>query len=305
MLIPGWRHTYSGKVRDLYEPADTQGGPQDVVLVVASDRISAYDHVLTPEISGKGEVLTSMSRWWFDRLGGIVPNHLLGDDEAAALPAVPKTIAGRAMLCRRLDMFPVECVVRGYLTGSGLAEYRETGSVAGIELPGGLVEGSRLPDPIFTPARKAAVGEHDENVTFEQVAAAIGADDATALRDLSLAIYAQAETAARERGLILADTKFEFGRNPATGAITLGDEVLTPDSSRYWAKDSWLPGRPQASLDKQPVRDWLLGGECGWSPSSSQKPPPLPTHVVEATAARYRDVATRFCSTSSPSPNRL
>lgn len=306
MLIPGWRHLYSGKVRDLFVP-DVSDLPDDVagagivdaVLVVASDRVSAFDHVLTPDIPGKGEVLTALSRWWFARIEDIVPSHLLSGEQASSLPAVPSPLAARSMLCRRLEMFPVECVVRGYLTGSGLAEYRESGSVAGIELPHGLMDGSRLPEPIFTPARKAELGEHDENVTFDQMVEMIGADDARRLRELSLAVYARAERIARERGLILADTKFEFGRDPSSRRIVLGDEALTPDSSRYWSLERWEPGGPQPSFDKQPVRDWLAGPENGWNPSSDEAPPRLPDSVVQATSARYRDALDRLTAPES------
>ena len=222
--LEGWRHIYSGKVRDLYEPA-TPHPRGDVVLVVASDRISAYDWVLPTVIPGKGAILTALSLWWFDQIKDIVPNHTV---EAP----VPAEVQGRAMVCRRLEMFPVECVARGYLTGSGLVEYRAGGEVCGVPLPDGLVDGSRLPHPIFTPATKAELGLHDENVSFEKVVAQIGLDDATALRDLTLRLYGRAHEIARGKGIILADTKFEFGRD-ATGAIVLGDEVLTPDSSRF------------------------------------------------------------------------
>ncbi|HEX3003761.1 MAG TPA: phosphoribosylaminoimidazolesuccinocarboxamide synthase, partial [Angustibacter sp.] len=243
--LPGYRHVYSGKVRDLYEPAD--GGPH--LLVVASDRISAYDHVLATTIPDKGRVLTQLSLWWFDQLADLVPNHLVEG-------SVPDAVAGRAVLVRRLDMYPVECVARGYLTGSGLAEYREGGAVCGVALPEGLVDGSRLPEPIFTPATKAELGDHDENVTFERVAATIGPDAAERLRELTLAVYARAEGIARERGIVLADTKLEFGRDEA-GAVVLADEVLTPDSSRFWPLERWAPGGSQPSFDKQVVRDWL------------------------------------------------
>ena len=274
--MPGWQHRYSGKVRDLYVPAD---GEQDVILVVASDRISAYDHVLPTPIPDKGAVLTALSLWWFDQLADLVPNHVVSTD-------VPEPVAGRAMLCRNLSMYPVECVARGYLTGSGLAEYRSTGAVCGVELPGGLEDGSPLPEPIFTPATKAEVGEHDENVTFEQVAAQIGHDDAACLREVTLAVYARAAAIAGDRGVILADTKLEFGLD-AGGALVLGDEVLTPDSSRYWPADGWQPGRAQPSFDKQYVRDWLTSPASGWDRSSDVPPPPLPEDVVRRTRDRY------------------
>ena len=276
---PGWRHVYSGKVRDLYEPEDGDG----VVLVVASDRISAFDFVLETPIPDKGIVLTQLTLWWFEQL--TVPNHVVSLD-------VPDAVRGRAMVCRRLEMFPVECVARGYLTGSGLAEYRETGSVCGVPLPDGLVDGSRLPEPIFTPATKAAVGEHDENVDLDTVARMIGAEDAARLRDLTLEVYSRAERLTRERGVILADTKLEFGRDPDSGQIVLGDEVLTPDSSRFWPADSWEPGGPQPSFDKQFVRDWLTSS--GWDRHGDAPPPPLPDDVVERTRARYLEAYERL-----------
>jgi phosphoribosylaminoimidazole-succinocarboxamide synthase len=298
--LPGWKHVYSGKVRDLYEPdLPALGGVHplgDVVLVVASDRISAYDHVLIPGIPDKGVVLTQLSLWWFDQLADVVENHVVSTDVSAE-PAdglVPDVVAGRAMICRRLEMFPVECVVRGYLTGSGLAEYRTSGEVTGIPLPPGLVDGSRLPEPIFTPATKAEVGEHDENVTFDEVARRIGHDDAARLRELTLAVYARAEEIARERGVILADTKLEFGVDPVTGATLLGDEVLTPDSSRFWPADQWEPGHAQPSFDKQFVRDWLSSGASGWDRASDAPPPALPDDVVQRTRERYLEAYERL-----------
>lgn len=301
--LAGWRHVYSGKVRDLYEPdLPHYGGVHplgDVVLVVASDRVSAYDHVLSPGIPDKGTVLTQLSLWWFEQLTDIVGNHVVST-EASAMPGdglVPDAVAGRAMVCRRLEMFPVECVVRGYLTGSGLVEYRQSRSVCEVPLPEGLVDGSRLPEPIFTPATKAEVGEHDENVSFDVVASTIGLEDATRLRDLTLAVYARAEDIARERGIILADTKLEFGVDPATGEIILGDEVLTPDSSRFWAADRWVPGQAQPSFDKQPIRDWLVSPESGWDKASDTPPPVLPDEVVETTRARYLDAYRRLTGT--------
>ncbi len=283
--LPGWRHVYSGKVRDLYEPIEPH--PRgDVVLVVASDRISAYDWVLPTEIPGKGGVLTALSLWWFDQMSDIVPDHTI---EAR----VPDEVADRAMVCRRLEMFPVECVARGYLTGSGLAEYRESGTVCGIPLPEGLVDGSRLPEPIFTPATKAEVGEHDENVSFEAVVDRIGREDAERLRTLTLALYERAHEIAAKKGIILADTKFEFGRDEA-GEIVLGDEVLTPDSSRFWPADTWEPGKAQPSFDKQFVRDWLTSRESGWSRSSDAPPPELPADVVDRTRQRYLEAYDRL-----------
>ena len=275
--LPEWRHTYSGKVRDLYVP-ETAG--DDTVLVVASDRVSAYDHVLSPGIPDKGRILTSLSLWWFSQLTDLVPNHLVSTD-------VPEQVAGRAMVCRRLEMYPVECVARGYLTGSGLAEYETGRAVCGVPLPAGLVDGSRLPEPIFTPATKAALGEHDENVTFEHVVGTVGAQDAERLRDLTLAVYRRAEDIARERGIVLADTKLEFGRVPGTADVVLGDEVLTPDSSRFWPADRWKPGHAQPSFDKQFVRDWLTSPASGWDRRSAAPPPALPDEVVERTRARY------------------
>ena len=284
--LDGWRHVYSGKVRDLYEPVD---GPAGVVLVVASDRVSAYDHVLPTPVPDKGAVLTALSLWWFERLEDLVPNHVVSTD-------VPAAVAGRAMVCRRLDMLPVECVARGYLTGSGLTDYRATGAVCGVELPAGLEDGSRLPEPVFTPATKAALGEHDENVSFDAVAATVGEPTAQELRRLTLAVYGRAEGIARERGIVLADTKLEFGRaaGDAGGALVLGDEVLTPDSSRYWPADSWQPGRAQPSFDKQFVRDWLTSPASGWDRSADAPPPPLPDDVVERTRDRYVEAYERL-----------
>jgi len=301
--LPGWRHVYSGKVRDLYAPdLPALGGVHplgDVVLVVASDRVSAYDHVLSPGIPDKGVVLTQLSLWWFDQLADLVDNHVVST-EASAEPGdglVPDVVAGRAMICRRLDMFPVECVARGYLTGSGLAEYRAGGEVTGIPLPAGLEDGSRLPAPIFTPATKAEVGEHDENVTFAEVARRLGDDDAARLRDLTLAVYARAEQVARERGVILADTKLEFGTVTAPDGerrIVLGDEVLTPDSSRFWPADDWEPGRAQPSFDKQFVRDWLASDASGWDRAGDAPPPALPADVVQRTRERYLEAYERL-----------
>ena len=270
--VPGAQHLHSGKVRDLYTLEDGH------LLMVASDRISAYDFVLSPGIPDKGEILTRMSLWWFDQLADLVPNHVVST-------RVPERVRGRALVVEKLDMFPVECVVRGYLTGSGLADYRATGEVCGVALPPGLVDGSRLPEPIFTPATKAEIGEHDENVSFEVVVETIGRESAEALRDLTLQVYARAEAVARERGIVLADTKLEFGTCP-DGTIVLADEVLTPDSSRFWPAESWQPGRAQPSYDKQYVRDWLTH-ESGWDRASDTPPPALPADVVERTRERY------------------
>ncbi len=283
--IPGWRHIYSGKVRDLYEPiAPHPRG--DVLLVVASDRISAYDWVLPTEIPGKGEVLTALSLWWFDQVRDVVQNHTIEAE-------VPAEVKGRAMVVKRLKMFPLECVARGYLSGSGLVEYRESGAVCGIELPPGLVEGSRLDTPIFTPATKAPQGEHDLNIDFDGAVEIVGREDAEALRDLTLAVYYRAHTIAAHRGILLADTKFEFGRD-ASGGIVLGDEVLTPDSSRFWPADQWEPGHAQPSFDKQFVRDWLTSPASGWDRKSGKAPPPLPEDVVERTRARYLEAYDRL-----------
>ena len=285
--IPGWTHVYSGKVRDLYRPAD---GSEGRMLVVASDRVSAFDHVLSPGIPGKGELLTTLSLWWFDQLAGAdggvaVPNHLTGE-------AVPEEVAGRAMIVRSLEMLPVECVVRGYLTGSGWLEYQEQGTVCGIALPAGLEDGDRLPEPIYTPAYKAPLGEHDENISFAQTVELVGAERAMQLRDASLSIYARAAAAAEGRGLILADTKFEFGVDE-DGVLRLADEVLTSDSSRYWDRAAWetgaTPKERMASFDKQIVRDWL---SAHWDKQGT--PPELPAEIIDRTVARYRELLERM-----------
>lgn len=276
----GLTHVYSGKVRDLY------ARPDGLLLFVASDRISAYDWVLPSTIPDKGRILTAMSLWWFEQLADLIPNHVVSLD-------VPEQYAGRAMVCRRLDMVPVECVARGYLTGSGLADYQATGQVCGVPLPDGLVDGSRLPEPIFTPATKAELGAHDENIAFEAVVAVMGAEDAGELRRLTLAVYRRAEAIARERGILLADTKLEFGRD-AEGRLVLADEVLTPDSSRFWPADEWEPGHPQPSYDKQYVRDWLTSAASGWDRRSGKAPPPLPDEVILATRARYAEAYERL-----------
>ncbi|WGX97611.1 phosphoribosylaminoimidazolesuccinocarboxamide synthase [Nocardioides sp. L-11A] len=277
--VPGARHLHSGKVRDLYEL--TEGPHAGKLLMVASDRLSIFDFVLETTIPDKGEILTRMSLWWFEQLADLVPHHVVSTD-------VPEAVRGRAVVCERLDMFPVECVARGYLTGSGLLDYRASGEVCGIALPAGLQDGSRLPEPIFTPATKAELGDHDENVSYDAVVATVGADAAAALRDLTLRVYGRAEEIARERGILLADTKFEFGLVPGgDGRIVLADEVLTPDSSRYWPADDWRPGRAQPSYDKQIVRNWALSPESGWDKASGEAPPPLPAEVVERTRSRY------------------
>ncbi|WP_218713440.1 phosphoribosylaminoimidazolesuccinocarboxamide synthase [Arthrobacter sp. BF1] len=290
--LPGWTHIYSGKVRDLYQPA-SMGGPfagrNDVVLVVASDRISAFDHILSTEIPDKGRILTGLSLWWFEQLN--VPNHLLA---TTVEDGVPAAVAGRAMVCKKLEMFPIECISRGYLTGSGLIEYRASQTVCSLPLPAGLEDGSRLEEAIFTPSAKAEVGEHDENISFAQMVQTVGEKSAEALRTLTLEIYSRAEEIARERGIILADTKVEFGTDPATGVITLGDEVLTPDSSRFWDAELWAPGQAQPSFDKQYVRDWLASPASGWDRASDTVPPALPADVVERTRARYVEAFERL-----------
>jgi phosphoribosylaminoimidazole-succinocarboxamide synthase len=267
------QHVHSGKVRDLYAMPDGR------LLMVASDRISAFDFVLETEIPDKGEILTRMSLWWFDQLADLVPHHVVSTD-------VPEELRGRAVVCERLTMYPVECVARGYLTGSGLLDYERTGEVCGVALPDGLTDGDRLPQPIFTPATKADLGEHDENVSYDDVVATVGADAAGELRRLTLEVYGRAEGVARERGIILADTKLELGHRE-DGTIVLADEVLTPDSSRFWPASEWQPGRAQPSYDKQIVRNWLLSPESGWDRASGTMPPPLPPEVVERTRSRY------------------
>ena len=270
---------HAGKVRRLYD-----AGPGRVLLV-ATDAISAFDHVLDTPIPDKGRVLTQLSLWWFEQLADLIPNHVLSTD-------VPPEVAGRAVLVEPLRMVPVECVARGYLTGSGWQEYRTSGSVTGIELPQGLLDGSRLPEPIFTPAIKAPLGEHDENVDFATIVSRHGEELATRLKDATLALYGRAEQLARERGIILADTKFEFGLR-TDGILVLADEVLTPDSSRFWDAAGWQPGRSLPSFDKQFVRDWLAH-DSGWDRASDTPPPPLPDHVVEATRRRYLEAYERL-----------
>jgi phosphoribosylaminoimidazole-succinocarboxamide synthase len=265
----------SGKVRDLYEIDDKQ------LLIVASDRISAFDWVLPTRIPDKGRVLTALSMWWFERIADIAPNHVVAVDDSR----IPAAVRGSAMVVRRLAIVQVECVGRGYLAGTGTKDYQATGQVCGVELPPGLVEGSKLPEPIFTPATKAEVGTHDENVGFDVVEAQVGPETAAELRRLTLAAYGRGVEIAARRGIILADTKFEFGYDDA-GTLTIGDEVLTPDSSRFWPADQWKPGRAQPSYDKQFVRNWLVN-ESGWDRSSP--PPELPDDVIEATRQRYID----------------
>ena len=273
---------HSGKVRDVYADGDD-------LLLVASDRVSVFDVVLPTPIPDKGRVLTALSLWWFDQLADLVPHHVISATD------VPAEFAGRAIRCRRLQMLPVEWIARGYLTGSGLAEYRREGTICGLPLPAGLQDGSRLEEPIFTPTSKAPLGEHDEFITFAEVEKTVGPDDAAHVRDLTLAVYGRGAQIAAERGLIVADTKLEFGR-AADGTLMLGDEVLTPDSSRFWPADSWQPGGPNYSFDKQFVRDWALG--TGWD---KQEPAPeVPEEVVEVTRARYFDVYERLTGTPFP-----
>lgn len=280
--LSSYNHLAAGKVREIYEIDD------DNLLMVVSDRISAYDHVLDTEIPDKGRVLTAMTMHFFDTID--FPNHLAGpiDD-----PRIPEEVLGRALVCKKLDMVPFECVARGYLTGSGLVEYQETGTVCGVELPEGLREASKLPEPIFTPATKAEFGEHDENVPFEVVVEKLGEARANELRDATLKIYSQAAAIAEEHGLILADTKLEFGID-AEGNLVLADEVLTPDSSRYWPADGYVEGKAQPSFDKQYVRNWLTSPKSGWDREDMSPPPPLPGSVVEATRERYIEAYERI-----------
>jgi phosphoribosylaminoimidazole-succinocarboxamide synthase len=274
--IPGWTHLRTGKVRDLY--TNDLGN----ILLVASDRISAYDWVMPTEIPGKGAVLTQLSLFWFDLLEDIVPNHIVSTD-------VPEEVEDRAIIVQPLEMFAIECVARGYLTGSGWSEYKENSAVCGNKLPAGLLDGSELPTSIFTPATKAEIGDHDMNIDFDSASKIIGAKDAAELRDLTLKLYDTAADFAKSRGIILADTKFEFGRNVA-GAIVLGDEALTPDSSRFWDQSTWAPGGTQPSFDKQFLRDYLVAS--GWDRNSP--PPELPAEIVEKSARRYEEAFYRL-----------
>jgi len=260
-------------VRELYQAGD------GVLLIVATDRISAFDYVLQTPIPDKGKILTKLSLWWFERLADVVPNHLV---EAP----IPAEFAGRAMACVPLKMVQAECVARGYLAGSGLADYRRDGHICGIGLPAGMQDGSQLPAPVFTPATKAPLGEHDENISYERLAESVGAGLAADLSRITLAVYERGARLAAERGIIVADTKVEFGFD-ALGTLRLGDEVLTPDSSRFWPAEAWRPGRSQPSFDKQYVRDWLLSPESGWNRASGEPPPPLPARVIERTRERY------------------
>jgi len=274
--INGWQHLRTGKVRDLYT------NDNDEILLVASDRISAFDWVLPSEIPNKGAILTQLSLFWFELLEDIAPNHIVSDD-------VPSAVSDRAVIVKPLNMFAIECVARGYLTGSGLAEYKGNNAVCGNLLPAGLVDGSQLPETIFTPATKAEIGDHDINIDFVAAAKVVGTEDAEQLRELTIKLYDTAAEFANSRGIILADTKFEFGRD-AKGVITLGDEALTPDSSRFWEATSWSPGSAPASFDKQFVRDFLTAS--GWDKKSP--PPELPAEIIEKTAARYEEAFFRI-----------
>lgn len=278
-MFDGFQHDHSGKVRDLYSSAEHP----DRVLMVASDRVSAADHVLSPEVPGKGALLTELSLWWFDQLREL-PNHLAPREEWAD---IPESVTDRAMLVTKLEMFPIECVVRGYLAGSGWVEYQQSQSVCGIALPAGLSDGDRLPEPIFTPAFKAPMGQHDENISFERMTELVGVENATVLRDLSMRVFERASAIAEAKGLILADTKFEFG--VTDGVITLGDEVLTSDSSRYWDAAAYAAGDRGQSFDKQPVRDWLSEHWDGQGPA-----PKLDPAVVSAAAERYQELVLRL-----------
>jgi phosphoribosylaminoimidazole-succinocarboxamide synthase len=282
------KHLHSGKVRDLYEL------PGGELLIVARDTMSAYDYVLDTLIPDKGRILTQLSLWWFEQLADIIPNHVISEELPADAPA---EWAGRALVVQKLDMVPVECVARGYLTGGGLKDYLASGSICGVALPPGLVDGSLLPEPIFTPTTKAAVGDHDEAMTYDEVVAKVGADTAERLRDLTVEVYRRGAELGRERGVILADTKIEVGFS-ADGELVLGDEVLTPDSSRFWPADQWQPGRSQPSFDKQYVRDWLVSPEAGWDRASGEAPPALPPHVVDRTRAKYVEAYERLTGRS-------
>ena len=285
--LPGYAHVYSGKVRDLYAPVDPSSGrprPEELLLV-ASDRLSAFDFVLDSPIPDKGAVLSQLSLWWFEQLADLVPNHVVSTE-------VPVEVSGRAVLVRRLEMLPVECVARAYLTGGGLREYRADGRVSGVVLPEGLVDGSRLPEPVFTPSTKAPQGEHDQPMPYAAVERAVGARLAARARDLTVRILNRGNEIAAERGILIADTKVEFGVEGDD--LVLADEVLTPDSSRFWPADQWEPGHPQPSFDKEFVREWLTSPASGWDKSSGEAPPPLPHDVVERTRAKYVEAYERL-----------
>jgi phosphoribosylaminoimidazole-succinocarboxamide synthase len=283
--ISGWKHFYSGKIRDLYESVDpAQSG---LVLIVASDRISAFDNILSPAIPGKGENLTAITNFWFEKLN--VPNHIVKN-----VPA-PSEVASRATVAKKLEMYPVECVVRGYIAGSGYKEYLASGEICGIKLPPGLKDGDKLPEPIFTPAFKAEVGEHDENIDFEKVVELVGEVVANKLRSTSIEIFNQASAIALRSGLVLADTKFEFGRDPNGEELVLADEVLTPDSSRYWDKEAYEQGKTVESFDKQIVRNWLLQS---WDPEGTNPPPDLSPELVEKVSSRYAELRQKLAGTN-------
>ena len=283
--VSGWRHIYSGKVRDLYESEDQS--QSDLVLIVASDRISAFDNILSPAIPGKGASLTEITNFWFDKL--YVPNHRVTE------VAAPSEVSDRATVAKKLEMYPVECVVRGYIAGSGYKEYLATGEICGIKLPSGLKGGDKLPEPIFTPAFKADVGDHDQNIDFEKVVELVGEDVAQKLRSTSIEIYNQASAIAMQAGLVLADTKFEFGKDPKGEAIVLADEVLTPDSSRYWDRAAYEQGNTVDSFDKQIVRNWLLES---WDPEGPNPPPSLSQELVAKVSLRYAELRKKLAETS-------
>ncbi|WP_406302605.1 phosphoribosylaminoimidazolesuccinocarboxamide synthase [Streptomyces sp. NBC_00885] len=284
--VPGLVHMHTGKVRDLYRNAAGE------LVMVASDRTSVFDWVLPTEIPDKGRILTRLSLWWFDQFADLIPHHVISTDVPEG---APDDWFGRTMVCRPLRMVPVECVARGYLAGSGLAEYEEHGTAGGVALPDGLVSGSELPDPIFTPATKAAVGEHDENITYADAASMVGGDTASLLRRTTLAVYSRGRDIARDCGILLADTKFEFGFDGEQ--LVLADEVLTPDCSRLWPAEQWAPGKPQPSFDKQFIRDWLTSPAVGWDRGGELAPPPLPTRIVEQSRARYVEAYERLTGT--------
>jgi phosphoribosylaminoimidazole-succinocarboxamide synthase len=277
--IPGWKRVYSGKVRDLYESENPNYA--HLILVVASDRVSAFDHVLEPAIPNKGKHLTTLTNWWFDRID--VPNHVSHEVE------IPEVVKGRATVAKKLQMFPIECVVRGYISGSGWKDYQATGTICGVQLPEGLQFGGKLPEPIFTPAFKAELGDHDENISFEKVVELIGEHHANELKRLSIEIFNRASELAEKAGLILADTKFEFGIDPSNDLTTLGDEVLTPDSSRFWSKAAWERGERKDSFDKQIVRNWLADN---WDQTGT--PPQLPNEILTQTADKYAELVERL-----------
>jgi phosphoribosylaminoimidazole-succinocarboxamide synthase len=290
--LTGYTHVYSGKVRDLYAPVDPASGESrtDQLLLVASDRLSAFDFVLDSPIPDKGAVLTQLSLWWFEQLADLVPNHVVSTE-------VPQEVVGRAVLVQRLDMLPVECVARAYLTGGGLREYQRDRRVSGVELPGGLVDGSRLPEPVFTPSTKAPMGEHDQPMPYAAVESAVGADTAARARDLTVAILKRGNEIAAQRGILIADTKVEFGLS-GDGELVLADEVLTPDSSRFWPAEEWEPGHTQPSFDKEFVREWLVSPTSGWDRPSGEAPPPLPAEVVERTRDKYVEAYERLTGRS-------